>query len=441
MSAVIYSDSKTTLVGGLTWSVISTDANTKERKKRLAELFTHKDDATHYAAHLTDKAHYAGLYVPSSIDKVQSKSFHSIALAFHDLLKADYIAEGVSLANLNAILLLKVGKSVKRCIVVIESGEIVWDDISEVSEATAHLERYKLEATKSNIPFEYYGDQSVDLTIDIQPLDVTTLAENSKKSSLLKSKPKNWILLLSLALLALLLLAGLAYYFLVFAPDAERKEKLQKEALQNKTPQYIVGVNALFEKAGWAFQDVRDHINAELQTVFYQNGWQLQSVDCLEKNSACVYINKRIGGIKDELKSSQKDKSDNKLALEVETATLHKNIKPKVTVIDRLNLRPKEDILAEYTKVTQRFINAKIATTIKALKQVDIAGIDSSKVKKEALVYEMPFEITYPYALNNNVFEELPKSYLIQQYTINANAANSKTSVLMVTLKGVEYAK
>lgn len=430
MSAIVYQEKNAGLTVGLSWSVISSQADTSKDLRAKIRKQAGMMGATRHIINALPSAKHLGLYTPPMLGGIKPpKRLFSLAMAFLQ-------AIGGERSLVNAILLMSTSSSDRRALVVITAGQVVYDRLEKNVDA---LERIKETQNSFGIQYAVFSD-----TRDLPDCDAVTwtqLLSNQGKACELFAIPANTALLLGTAAIALLAIGYGTYHYTVLLPAKERAEKLARQAAADQTPQYLQKLSEELRRFGWD----RSNLTAALAQLgaekAYVKGWELKSVNCEADAQICKYAYDRLGGEVKELIALHSDKTLISDESSASKSVLSKSIKPVLKSLIREDLPDFEPSNVELRTRIQRLLNAKATVTTGQPEAFPSTGLDMSKVNKAKLVKRTSIEITSGYPFTNAVLAEVPDFVGIRSFTLNTAIGGDKAVLLSLILKGHSYAK
>lgn len=437
MSSIVHQSKSDGLVVGLNWSVLTSEADSSKQLGARIRKQAHLIGASRHVINTLPQARFIGLYnSPVLATGKLPKRLYSLAMVFVQAFNRN----GMDRSTINAILLMKPpGDELRRALVVLEGGQVVYDRLEKADAATAKVQEFT--RSTSGINYVVYSDGSDEHEVHATELLTwdQMLTHGAKQAELL-AIPKNTAVILGLAGVVALAGAYGIYHYTVIAPAKERARLIAQQAAQNLTPQYLQKLDAELSHVGWNKADLSATLEKLGTQKSYTKGWVLDQVACDVDTQSCIYKFSRLGGEVSELIGIEKDKQYNVDASTKDTAVFSKAIKAVAKSLTRDGLPAFEPASVELRTRAQRLVNAgAMVNTMPSAAWP--TGIDMSKVDAKVVVKQSGFEVKTPYVLANTVLSELPDALALRQFVLTLSIGGDKADLLSLTLKGHSYAK
>ena len=440
MSVIVYEGRGFGFASGLSWSVLSTDGNNKQKVKKIRTQANIIGADKHVLNTLAQNK-YIGLYTKPVLDKKLPNKIYSVAMTLLGVLSNHNEADRQAV---NAIFLMTPPSHPShRVVVVIEGGQIIHDKLEDKNDAPSVISQYN----NANVGIHY---QVVSDGYELAGANITTweeLASAKTSQDILKSIPVN-MLVLGLLLVGLMAIAAAsAYYLMVYKPAQEQAKRLAQQAAMDQTPQYLKRLNEELLRVGWNKKHLLETLDNLAAEQAYAKGWAIDDIVCgdgkdlLAVATTCDYHFSRVGGELQELVDKHTDKTLDLAKSNKEKAVLVRKITPTLEGYD-VNKIPQSNVASVVLlNQIQRLNNADISSSTTNPKPWPIQGLELNKIKKETLINQATFEVKLPYILTHTVMAELPENLMLRGFGLKVSPAGDKAKFLTLTLKGHTYAK
>jgi hypothetical protein len=434
MGSIVYRDGAVGLVAGLSWSVLSSDADRltgaglRKKIRRQSSLL----GASRFVLNPLAGANHLGLYTAPLLSRDKApRQMHSLALVF---LMAFNRADKNSV---NAILLMPIqGDDERRALVIVEGGQVVHDRIERATDAIALVQKFR------NTSGLQYAVFSVGHEVhDATDIGWSQLLATANKNNALQNLPRNIALLASLTVAVVLAVVGLAYFQWVIGPAREHAAQLAKAEQENKTPAYLQKLRQGLSVAGWEVSDLTQFLEQQHQTLAYTKGWGLEKIVCDIDAQQCRYHYTRVGGEIDALIAQLPGKTYDLQTASKDAAQFNAPFVPVFHSLSRADLPKANAWPVPLNTRLQRLTDAgaKLAT----LKEEawPSQGIELKKVDAAVVVRRAAVEMTLPLPLVPSALAELPPFLGWRSFVLVVNHSSDKSALLTVQLKGHRYAQ
>lgn len=429
MSQIIYEQARTAFVTGLSWSVLSSDAeaakNIPTKIRKQATIV----GASQYALNHVGNNQFLGLYNASPLDHKPKGKLFAIAMVFLNAFK------NMDKRAINAVLVMSTTLEDRLIVVAIEGGQISLDTLIK----TVDLPRQLQEIKKSGIVHSIYSD-CPDVP-NANDLDWETLQSYADKKSELHAIPQNKGLVLGLSLALIMGITGFVYYQKIVVPEKKRAALLAQEALQNQTPQYLRQLSAELKKVGFETASFSNLIQSLKNENYFIAGWVMSQTVCDIASKSCEYRYERQGGEIEELIALEADKVHDTLASTRDTAIFRKAM-PDLALkeLTQSQLLPIDKTTNDLRSRLQRLVNAGATVGTTPTVPWPTQGLDMNKVDKNVVIQQSGVEIRIPYVISDSFIELIPPHLAIHQVALVTSASGDKSGALLLTLKGASYA-
>jgi hypothetical protein len=432
MSQIIYESKDLKPFGfvtGLSWSVLSSDAETAKsiptKIRRQATIV----GATKYVLNQVGNNQFLGLFNASPLDTKPPRQLFSIAMVFLNAFKNQ------DKRAINAVLVMSTAIEDRRIVVVVEGGQISLDVLMKTVDVSNQLQEIK----KSGISHAVFSD-CADVP-NAASLDWPTLETYADKKSQLQTIPQNKGLVLGLVLLIVLGVFGFVYYQKIVVPEKKRAALLAQEALQNQTPQYLQQLTVELKRVGFENASLSNLIQSFKSENYFISGWVLSQTVCDISIKSCEYRYERQGGEIEELIALETDKVHDTNASTRDVAIFRKAM-PDLALkeLTKAQLLPLDKTTNDLRSRLQRLTNAGATVGTTPTVPWPTQGLDMNKVDKNVVIQQSGVEIRIPYAISDSLFELLPSHLAIHQVALVTSSSGDKAGALLLTLKGASYA-
>ena len=432
MSFIAYQTKKEGLAVGLSWSVLTSEADSSKNLRAKVRKQAALLGATRHVINVLPVASYLGLYTrPVMAGQKPPKRIYSLAMSFLQAFKS------FELTAVNAILLMNIDNDPQRCaMVVIEGGQIIHDRLEKTVDAVTKLNEYR---AQMHVRYSVFSDDP-ELS-EGQTVTWEQMLDYRGKATELVAIPKNTVLLLGLTVIAIAAISYGTYYQTVVLPAKTRAALLAKQAAQNHTPQYLQKLNAELMRVGWTKNDLSKKLSNLAEQRSYTKGWLLDNITCDFDTQNCVYKFIRLGGEVAELIAIESDKKFDNVSSTMDLAIFNKAIKTEVKSLTLDGLPKYETAIVELQTHFQRIKNSGSTINTTAAVPWPTDGVDMSKVDKKVVINKSAFETKTPFILADSVLRELPDYLVLRSFSLSVSIGADKANLLTLTLKGHSYAK
>ncbi len=431
MSSIVYHFKNEGLAVGLSWSVLTSEADRGKHLRAKVRAQASLLNATRYVVNTLLTAGYLGLYSPPVLEAKAPKRVFSLAMVFLEAFK------DIDKNTINAILLMPSSSDSQRCaLIVIEGGQVVHDRLEKTAEAIAQVQKYR------GVPGMTYSVFSDTREIpDCSVLTWEQLLGYRTNLTEMAAIPRNTALILTLAILAIAAIGYATYHYTVLAPARARAALLAQEAQQNQTPQYLQKLNVELMRVGWEKANLKAMLSQLAEQKSYVKGWVLDQITCDFDKQNCEYRFTRLGGEVAELISIESDKKYDSATSTKDMALFSKTIKLEAKSLTREVLPEFEAGTVDLRTRLQRLTNAGAGVNTTGPTPWPTNGLDMSKVDKKVIVKRAAAEIKVALPLSESVLGELPEYLVLRNFSIAVATVGDKANLLTLTLKGHSYAK
>jgi hypothetical protein len=411
------------IAGALKW-VISPD-----KVRTIAQAHS----ATHFVTHMVEESKFLGLYTPTIADTSKGK-LYSLSMLFLAGIRRGG-GDG-DLVGVNAVLMMQPQDAAnKRCLVFVEYGQITRDSIESLEDAIVKIKEH-LDTSPGATVFLQHPELGCDhqlLTWD----EISGFAD-SDTTVLLPVPMSPYTIPASLLIFAVI--AGYFVYDELVAKPASERAMAAAKARNDQTPAYLTAVDTALSSTGWDPTDLAQFVGRLQSRPLLTQGWALESMQC--DMAGCKSQWGRMGGV---LSTLIADLPDEKVLLTIDdagtpetTSTLNKTFSRRDDVrkavrLDRADLKSLQEVIIQTRPTWQTLSNAGIGVVTPDPRRWAVA--DLTGVKAQAVLVELPLELTMPLWRIKDVLPMLP-SYLL----ISGMAINVSETKISVTLKGAMYA-
>lgn len=421
MSQIIHSN----LVVGLSWSVLSSEAdqvkNIKQKIRKKGNLVS----ADKYIVNSLGENKFLGLYNQSPLEPNKRGKLYSLSMLFIS-------AFDTEVSTINSILLLSIDGE-RQAMVVVEGGQVTQEVvIKNVDVANT------IKILKEGLTFEVFSDSNV--VTNTQSITLETLLEQKNKANQLNALPANVVLLSSIFMITAMLAAAGIYYQNVILPEKKQAELLLQNAQQNHTPQYLAQLSTELKRVSWKNEDLKALILSFKQENYFNKGWAISLIRCDSDSQGCEYRFERQGGEIQSLIESEKDKQIDTLASTRDTAVFRKSVALPYKEINRQELKPLVVTTNDFRNHLQKLVNAGATVGTVPTAAWPTQGLEMSKVDKAVVVQQTGVEIRLNYPLIESFFDLIPSHTAIKEVSLIPSQSGEKANTLVLTLKGASYA-
>lgn len=420
------------LIVGLSWSVLSSDAEqlrgTALRNKigRQGRLL----GARQYVLSRLPHVVHLGLYTPPVLSRDKPpRHLHALATVF---LAAFSQADK---STVNAILLMPVdGDDERRALVVIEGGQVVHDRLERASEALGLVQKYRQTSGLLYTVFSHYPEVP-----DASSVTWPQLLSSTSKGTQLQGLPRNVWLWMSGTVLALTGLAALAWYHWMVAPEKARAERIAQAARDNQTPQYLQKLTQGLARSGWQRADLLALVLAQTHQTAYDKGWALSRIQCDMDSARCELRYERIGGEVAELVKRSEGETYDVVASNKDLAVFTRPIKPVLQGLQRQEVPERQTAAIHLRSALQRLSDAGVQSHQGPTQPWPAQGLDMAKVDKRVVVQQGALEWSMTWPLVTDALAALPPFVGVRSFTLDLKPGSDKADWLRVSFKGHSY--